>query len=63
MENLINNLVNGNNADAKRQAKRFTVWNIRERLMLDLGWSMNKATLAADWLKGRDCWQAYCDAD
>ena len=63
MDTLIANLENGNNGDAKRQARRFTTWDIRERLMLDLGWSLNKSTLAADWLKGRDCWQDYCDAD
>mgnify|MGYP001609268673 CR=1 FL=1 len=62
METLINNLINGNNTTAKRQAKRFAAWKIREAL-IEAGYSTKKATLAADWLKGRDCWQAYCDAD
>jgi hypothetical protein len=63
METLINNFVNGNNTIAKKQAKRFAAWRIREALMESAGWTANRAALAADWLKGRDCWQAYCDAN
>lgn len=62
MNTLIENLVNGNNTLARKQAKRFKGWQIRESL-IEFGWSLNRATLAADWLKGRDCWQAYCDAN
>lgn len=62
METLIDNLINGNNTLAKRQARRFTNWQIREAL-LEHGWRLKRSILAADWLKGRDCWQAYCDAD
>jgi hypothetical protein len=61
MKNLTENLINGNCTTARKQAKRFKAWQIREAL-LEIGWSVNRATLAADWLKGRDCWQAYCDA-
>jgi hypothetical protein len=62
MNRLIDNLINGNHKDAKRLAKRFPNWAIREALMEDYGYSETKATLTADWLKGRDCWQAACDA-
>jgi hypothetical protein len=62
MESLIDNLINGNNTEAKKQAKRFANWVIREAL-IESGWSDRKATLAADWLKGRPCYQAYRDAN
>ena len=61
MQTMIDNLINGNLADAKRQAKRFPAWQIRDSLT-DAGYSLNKAALTADWLKGRDCWQEACDA-
>ena len=61
MQTLIDNLINGNNTTAREQARRFKVWQIREAL-IEAGYSLNKATLTADWLKGRDCWQAACDA-
>jgi len=63
MNTLIQNYVNGNLATAKRQAKRFAAWRIREAFVESFGYSLNKATLTADWLKGRDCWQAACDAE
>lgn len=62
MNTLIENYVNGNLTDAKRQAKRFSTWEIRDALVDMLGYSLNKATLTADWLHGRDCWQEACDA-
>jgi len=63
METLINNLINGNLTQAKQQAKRFSEWAIRDALE-DNGYHTHaKAVLAAAWLKGRDCWQEYCDAD
>ena len=62
MNTLIDNLINGNLADAKRQARQFSTWEIRDALQDMAGYSLNKATLTADWLHGRDCWQAACDA-
>lgn len=62
MQILIDNLINGNNTTAKKLARHFKSWEIRDALV-EMGWSENKSTLAADWLKGRDCWQAYCDAN
>lgn len=62
MQTMIENLENGNTTTAREQANKFTNWQIRETLV-DMGWSLKRATLATDWLKGRDCWQAYCDAE
>lgn len=62
MNELIDNLINGNLKDAKRQAKGFPHWVIQNYLMSYCSHSWEKATLTADWLKGRDCWQAACDA-
>lgn len=62
MKSLIENYLNGNLTDAKRQAKRFSTWEIRDALQAMAGYSLEKATLTADWLHGRDCWQEACDA-
>lgn len=62
MNTLIDNLINGNNTLARKQAKRFPAWQIRDALIDEVGYSRLKATLFAAWLKGRDCWQAACDA-
>ena len=63
MQTLIENLINGNNTTAREQAKRFTHWQLRDALE-DAGYSLKKATLTADWLKGREgVWQAACDAE
>ena len=47
MNTLIDNLINGNLTTAKKQAKRFPAWQIRDAL-IDIGYSLNKATLTAD---------------
>jgi hypothetical protein len=60
MEKMIQNFINGNLTDAKKQAERFSQWKIREALQTH-GYSLKQATLTADWLKGRDCYQAMCD--
>ena len=62
METIIENLINGNLAEAKQQARKWKAWVIRDALTDGAGMSLAKATLCADWLKGRDCWQEYCDA-
>lgn len=62
MLELIENLINGNLKDAKRMAKQFEAWEIRDALFYCRDYSYKKATLTAVWLKGRDCWQAACDA-
>lgn len=60
-ETLVENMINGNLSDAKTQAKRLPHWRIRDAF-IKAGYSDHKATLTADWLKGRDCWQEACDA-
>lgn len=59
---MIESFLNGNLTDAKRMAKEFEAWEIREALVEQWGYSERKAGLTADWLKGRDCWQQACDA-
>lgn len=61
MNELIDNLINGNLKDARRIAWGYKEWAIREAL-IEYGYSLNKAVLTTDYLKGRDCWQAACDA-
>jgi len=61
MNTLLENLLNGNLKDAKEQAKRFELFKIAGAAMT-LGYSRNKAIMAAAYLKGRATFQAYCDA-
>jgi hypothetical protein len=61
MNTLLENLLNGNLKDAKEQAKRFELFKIAGAAM-ELGYSRNKAIMAAAYLKGRATFQAYCDA-
>lgn len=61
MNELIDSLINGNLKDAKERARCYPIWKIRKALV-DCGYSLEKATLTSDWLHGRDCWQAACDA-
>lgn len=58
----LDNLINGNIKDAKKEARRFKHHELREIAVEYYGFPLEKATLAADLLKGRDCWQLYCDA-
>ena len=60
MKRLIENYINGNLDDAKRLAKRFSYWKIRCALVDDYGYSIEKAALTADYLKGADCWKEIC---
>lgn len=62
MQRLIENYINGNLADAKRQAKRFAMTGIRKGL-LDYGYSLPAAVAIADFLKGHGSFQAACDAE
>lgn len=63
LQTIIDNYVNGNLSDAKKGARRFPHHVLRDHLVNVLGYSERKAALTADWLKGRDCWQAACDAE
>ena len=63
LEQLVENYINGNLSTAKRMARHEPVWALREALIEYAGYSEAKATLTADWLNGRDCWQAACDCE
>ena len=62
MKTVLDNLINGNLTDAKKQASRFDLFAIARSAMEYLGYSRNKAIMAAAYLKGRATFQAYCDA-
>ena len=64
MISLFNNLINGNLDDAKKQARKHTKLGIT-RYMEEMGYSSDKATKAAEYLKNpsNETYQIYCDAD
>lgn len=61
---MIENLINGNLKDAKRQARRFSQDRIQRYLMV-LGWTEAKAHLGAIYLKTgtQEAWNEYCHCD
>lgn len=60
--NVIENLINGNLNDAKRAAKRYSWRTIHKTLHVHRCWSYERASAAADYLKGEGTFQAFCDA-
>ena len=63
MKTLLENLLNGNLTDAKKQATRFGLFDIARAAADHLGYTRNKAIMAAAYLKGHCTFQAYCDAE
>lgn len=63
MKTMIENLINGNLTDARKQARNKSESAIRKFLVVDSGWSESKAAFAAHYLKTGRGWQAYCDAE
>ena len=61
MKNLITNYINGNLAEARRAAKRYSFARITNAFFY-LGYSAEKARLTARWLKTGEGYQAACDA-
>ena len=65
MNEIFENLINGNLSDAKRLAQSIQAGE--EKLAIhaaeNFGYSWTKAKLAAHYLKTGNSWQAYCDAD
>lgn len=59
---LFENLENGNLTDARKAARRHTSFRLSMFARQILGWSFERATLAAGYLKGEASFQAYCDA-
>jgi hypothetical protein len=62
METMIQNYINGNLKEARKQARRFTQNTIRHVLELDYGYSVHKASLVARWIKTGSGYQEACDA-
>lgn len=62
MQTLIETFLNGNLTDAKAKAKRFNHRALRQGFEELAGFSVRKAALAADFLKGLGSFQEYCDA-
>jgi hypothetical protein len=62
MKSMINNLINGNLKDAKKQAKRFRQADIMQ-YCLDNGYSFEKSVAMAMYLKNQIDNQQYCDAN
>ena len=64
LDRIVDNLLNGNLTDAKRQAKRASYFGLFEHLYRHLGWSHAKAKAAVLYLKrpANATFQAYCDA-
>jgi hypothetical protein len=62
MNSMIENYINGNLSDAKKQAKRHTRTAIAIFLEREYGWSSAKAFATASYLKGMGSFQAACDA-
>ena len=63
MATMIDNYINGNLSDARKQAKRITLADIRATLIEGCGYSFKKATLTAEYLKTGEGYQAACDAE
>ena len=59
----INNYINGNLTDAKRQAKQMSCSSIYFALQNDYGKSWEVAFAITAYLKGRITFQAACDAE
>lgn len=59
---LFENLENGNLADARKQARRYSSFRLSMFARQILSWSFDRAQLAAGYLKGEATFQQYCDA-
>jgi hypothetical protein len=62
MNNMIENLLNGNLSTARKLARRFSQTKIRTFLTDERGWDFKRATLCAEYLKTGEGFQAYCDS-
>lgn len=63
MKSMIENWINGNLKEARKQAKRHSLTRIREALEDEYGYSALKSALVAVWLKTGEGYQASCDAE
>lgn len=61
MKACIENYLNGNLADAKKQAKRISFVDLYEALSINYGYKSIAAFNIAQFLKGKITWQELCD--
>jgi len=59
---LVDNWINGNRTEAKKQAARFSALTLAEYLTQYRDWPTREAWTVAEYLKGADNYQAACDA-
>lgn len=62
IETVLENLVNGNLAEAKRGARKHTSFRISMYARQVLCWPFERSKKAAEYLKGEGSFQDYCDA-
>jgi hypothetical protein len=62
MESMLDNLINGNCSEAKKQAKRHSLIKIKTYCSDEWGMTQNKAWHTAAFLKGEIDFQTYCDS-
>jgi hypothetical protein len=62
MQRMIDNLINGNLKEAKKQAKRYRQADIMQ-WCTDNGYGFEKAVAMAMYLKNQIDFQQYCDAE
>jgi hypothetical protein len=60
MENMIENLINGNVSEAKKRAKHRKLTAIYQYL-IEMGYADKQAMITASFLKGETDFQNYCD--
>jgi hypothetical protein len=63
MNALINNFINGNLKDAKRQARNYTLTALAQAFRDRAGYSFEKAQRTANYLKNIGSYQAACDSE
>ncbi len=59
---LFDDLENGNLSDAKKRAKRYSRFRLSMFARQICGWSFERSCRAAEYLKGENSFQAFCDA-
>jgi len=62
MNDCIQNYINGNIRDAKRQAKRYSHKALRNQMYVAWGYNAESANTIALFLKGRASWEQACNA-
>lgn len=62
MERMIDNLINGNLKDARKQAKKFS-YALIIKYCEAMGWSSEKSIYAAMYLKKGVMFQLFCDCE